>query len=686
MVSIWSKFINFFIQVLSGVLVFCSLIYIGLHKFIKGFFLFLNWLVDFPHVFLGGSLGFLHFLDIRLSEGLVKFIGFITPRSEFLTITLYLIFSVPLSVLKILFYFTFYLLKMLSFFPWFLKVSCFALLVPPFVYAYDLCSLVMYYTKIFYYLALSWVYKFIKMFIRAYIKVLEFRLFRYDIGQIGHVPVRELNQIVRNIQKRFLFEQFGSVSSSKVDNYYNHSETFDLDKYFLGPIPYSVYVTGRYVHEHNKFHSIHRLIHNARFFYQPLKKRKLVRFSYPTNRGSVLILEDPAYNTVRVFEYHRYISMGLVNNFNFSSFPEYYRSKLFSRLLRFNFIPAVNFYYNLFYKTLRNKGKNPDFWVHYKRTVTSPSGGLAWFEYSKSILLKDPIFSYNNHDYLNPSFGQNLSNKLMAKNRFREFSVSEGSRFSFDDHRSATEVGGKLFVGSHFSQFVDDYDHYLKTKVLYKSRVERFWFKRVLFPDSGLALDKQSILPALLPGNQLHSTYRRQLGSFLKIVFTGVLVSIVGLYGFVVAALVTFYKFIGFFLLRVRQILGDFIFRFYFFSIFFILRLPFLFVRRSRVLAYAIRLFTYPLKVSPFSIFWSFVVFTISLQRALSSVLGRLYAFVCASVFRVCKFITSPLYFLKFLFICVKEGNLTSLVSDELDILYKESSDFFKWLVDDTDK
>ncbi len=684
--SIWTKFMSFAKKLFTGILIFGCIIYIGLHNSVKGFFSFLDWLIRLPYIFLEASLSILYFLDLRVSEGLIKFIGFTTPRSEFFTISLYMVISVPLLVLKIFFYLFFFFLKMLSFFPWFLKVTCFAIFIPPFVYAYDLCSFFIYYAKTLYYGILGYFYKALKACIRSYLALLEIKLLSRYVAKNGRkLVLREAVKAILNVAKRFRFEQFGNISSSKVSNYYYNSDTFDLDQYFLGSIPYSVYVSGRHAHEHSKFHSVHRLVHDSRFFYQPEKKRKLLRFNYPTNKLKT-VLEEPAYNAVRVFEYHRYISMGLVRNFNFSSFPEYYRSKLFSRLLRFNLIPAVNFFYNIFSGTLRNKNKNPDFWVNYRKVVINSVQEPAWFEYSRNLLLKDPVFSYNNYDYSSPRFGSKLTNRSVIKNRFREFSISEGSRFSFDDYRSSADISGKSFAGNHFSQFVDDYDHYLKTSVHYKSKMERFWFKRVLLPDSGLALDYRFGLPPIVSADRYSLTYKRQLKSFIKIIFIGFFGGIAALCIFFMKALLTLYKFFIFFLLQLGQFVSDFLFRAYLSFVFLILQIPNLAVRGKRKFVPVHEFFSYPVKVSPFSIIWAITVFSISLFRALVSVLRWFYIKVCTAILRIYNFVMLPLDFMKFLIVCAKEGNLESFVAYEMDALHKETDDFIEWLLNDSDK
>lgn len=684
--SVWSKFMSFAKKLFTGILIFGCIIYIGLHNSIKGFFSFLSWLTRLPYIFLEVSLNILHFLDLRVSEGLIKFIGFVTPRSEFFAISLYMIISVLLLMLKIFVYFIFFFLKMLSFFPWFLKVACFAIFVPPLVYGYDLCSFIIYYTKTLYYAILGCFYKTLKVCMRSYLALLEISLLSQYVAKNGRkLVLREAVRVIFNVAKRFRFEQFGNISSSKVGNYYYNSDTFDLDQYFLGPIPYSVYVSGRHAHEHSKFHSVHRLVHDSRFFYQPAKKRKLLRFNYSTNKLKT-VLEEPAYNAVRVFEYHRYISMGLVRNFNFSSFPEYYRSKLFSRLLRYNLIPAVNFFYNIFSSTLRNKNKNPDFWVNYRKVVINSVQEPVWFEYSRNLLLKDPVFSYNNYDYSSPRFGRKLTNRSVIKNRFREFSISEGSRFSFDDYRSSADISGKPFVGSHFSQFVDDYDHYLKTSVHYKSKMERFWFKRVILPDSGLALDYRFGLPSLVSADRYSLTYKRQFKPFIKIILIGFFGGITALYIFFMKALLISYKFFISFLSQLGQFVSDFLFRAYLSFVFFILQIPSLAVRGKHKFVPVHEFFSYPVKVSPFSVLWAVTVFSISLFRTLISILCWFYIKVCRAILRIYNFVMLPLDFMKFLIVCAKEGNLESFVAYEMDALHKETDDFVEWLLNDSDK
>ena len=683
----WLNLTSFAKKTLTYASIFTCIICIGLYKFTQRFFFFLNWLVRFPYVFLEASLSILSFLDLRLSDGLVRFIGFVTPRAEFLTITLYVVFSIPLSLLKVLAYSFFFLFKVLSFFPWFLQVIAFAIFVPPLIYAYDVCSLIIYSAKVFYYVTLGWFYKILKVFGRSYLGLLELRALRQGIIENGRrVTTREMMGILSTLGKRFHFEQFGSVSSSKVVNYYNNSGTFDLDKYFLGYVPFSVYFNGRYEHEGGGFSSSHRLVHNAKFFYQPVKKRRLLRLNQSFGKLEAN-LEEPIYNAVRVFEYHRYISMGLVRNFNLDSFPEYYRLKLFSRLLRFNLVPAINFYYSMFNSTLRNQGKNPDFWIHYRRVVASPNRGLTWFEYSQNRLLKDPVFSYNNYDYSSPRFGRKLDVKLFNRRKFREISVSEGLRSSYDDYRSVTDISGRAFIGSHFSQLVDDYDHYLKTKVHYKSKMERFWFKRVLLPNSGLASDRRSGLPALLSDGAGSETYRQQPVSFFKVVFVGffggIVVGLCGLLGKVLSVLHAFFISL---LLQLKQAVGDFIFRAYLLLIFFILRVPSLVARGRRGFAPVYKFFTYPVKVTPLSVLWAFVVFSISLSRALVSTLRWSYAFVRGLILRVYGFAIIPVDFVKFLLICIKDGNLGLLVDNELEAILKEVDDLIGWLLNDSDK
>jgi len=680
----WLRFASFVTKVYATASIFVCIVCIVLYRFIQSFFSFLNWLVNSPYLFLEVSLDTLYFLDLNLSNGLVRFIGFVTPRSEFFTILLYLILSVPLSLLKILLYLVFFLFRALSFFPWFLQVSAFAIFIPPLVYTYDLYSFIVYYVKISYYAILGWFYRALKVFVRSYLGFLELRLLRQSVAGGRRLTTREVTRALSTLGKRFHFEQFGSVSSSKVVNYYNNSGTFDLDKYFLGRIPFSVYFNGHYEHETGGLSSSHRLIHNARFFYQPIKKRRSLRLDYSFGKSEAS-LEEPIYNAVRVFEYHRYISMGLVHSFNFSSFPEYYRSKLFSRLLRFNLIPAVNFYYNIFSSTLRNRSKNPDFWVYYRRMATNPDRRLTWFEYSQSQLLKDPVFSYNNHDYTSPSFGRRLSSKLFNRHRFREISISEGLRSSFNDYRSLTDVSGRVFVGSHFSQFVDDYDHYLKTKAHHKSRLERFWFKRVLLPDSGLDLNRRFGLPALLSDNH-DPKYKQQSGLFFRIVFIGFFGSIVGLYGLFIRMLFIFHNFSISFLSQLRQVIGDFLFRTYLSFLFFVLRLPSFIARGKRGFAPVYEFFTYPIKLSLFSVFWSFTVFSISLLKALVSISKWFYALICSLALRVYRFLMLPIDFIKFLVICVRSGNLESLVDNELDLIVKEIDEFIGWLLNDSDK
>jgi len=685
--SVWLKLVSFVYRIYIGILIFDAIIYIGLHKSVKGFFLLLDSLTNSPYMFWKASLNFLCFLDTRLSDSLVRFIGFVTPRSEFFTIFLYLVLSLPLLALKILFYLVYILLKVFSFFPWLSKILLFAIFIPPLVYSYDFCSFVAYYVRTFYYSILRLFYKIIKTFIRLRLMLLEFKLFRRHMKDNGRrLSIREMAQAGINVNKRFQFEQFGNISSSKISNYYSNSDTFDLDQYLLGPIPFSVYVAGRHAHEHSKFHSVHSLIHDARFFYQPLKKRKLVRFNYQIKRAKSRILEDPAYNIVRVFEYHRYVSMGLVTNFNFSSFPEYYRSKLFGRLLRFNLIPVVNFYYSMFNNTLRNKNKNPDFWVNYGKMVTNPNRKLTWFEYSQNLLIQDPVFSYNNFDYTSPRFSRKLTNRSTIKGRFREFSISEGSRFSFDDYRSVTDTSGKVFSGSHFTQFLDDYDHYLKAKVHYKSRMERFWFKRVLLPASGLVLDKESGLPTSPVSGYPSLTRGRGLGSFFKITSVSFFGSVANLFELRSKAVLVFYRRFPIFLLHLKQFIGDFLFRVYILSVFLILRLPFFFVRGRRSLSLVYEFFTYPVKVSPFSILWSTTVFSISFSKALISVLNWVHACACTLISRFCSFVMLPVDFLKFLFICAREGSLEFRVAYELSILHKERDDFIEWLLNDSNK
>jgi len=681
----WLKFTSFASKAYTGASVLVCIVCIGLYRFIQSFFVFLNWLIKFPYIFLEVSLDTLYLLDLKLSDGLVRFIGFVTPRSEFFTILLYLILSVPLSLLKILSYLTFFILRVLSFFPWFLQVITFAIFIPPLVYAYDLCSFIVYYVKIFYYVILGWFYGILKTFVRGYLGLLELSSFRKSVARSGRrLIAREALITLSTLGQRFRFEQFGSISSSKVGNYYNNSGTFDLDKYFLGHIPFSVYFNGRYEHESGELSSSHDLIHNARFFYQPVKKRRSLRFDYSFGKLEAN-LEEPAYNAVRVFEYHRYISMGLVHNFNFSSFPEYYRSKLFSRLLRFNLIPAVNFYYNIFSSTLRNRSKNPDFWIHYRRAVASPNRGLTWFEYSQNRLLEDPVFSYNNYDYTSPRFGRKLVDKLFDRRRFREISISEGLRSSFNDYRSITDISGRVFVGSHFSQFVDDYDHYLKTKIHYKSRIERFWFKRVLLPDSGLASDRRSGLPVLISDDN-DLKYRQQPVPFFKIVSIGFFGSIAGLYGLFSKVLSTLYRSVVSLLFQLKQVIGDFLFRAYLSLLFFVVRLPSSIARGKQGLAPLYEFFTYPIRVSPFSIFLGLVVFSASLLKALVSILKWFYALILNLILCVYRFITFPIDFVKFLVICVKKGNLESLVDNELDLIIKEIDDFIGWLLNDSDK
>ena len=685
--SVWLKLLSLATKIFTYYLILASIISIGLYKFVKGFFSLLDRSVKSPYRFKESSLNLLYFLDGKLSDGLVKFIGFATPRSEFFTIFFYLTLSVPLSVLKILFYLTFFLLRALSFFPWFLKVALFAILIPPLVYGSKFCSFVLYYIEIFYYLALGLFYKTLKIFIRARLALLELNLLRRHIKDNGRrLNVTEMARVISNINKRFHFEQFGNISASSVSNYYSNSGTFDLDKYFLGPIPFGVYVAGRHAHEHNKFRTDHGLIHDARFFYQPLKKRKLVRFNYPIKRPTPTVPEDSVYNTVRVFEYHRYISMGLVGNFNLSSFPEYYRSKLFSRLLRFNLIPAVNFYYNMFNSTLRNKSKNPDFWANYRKMVNDPARGLTWFEYSRNLLLKDPVFSYNSYDYTSPYFGRKLASRLATRKRYREFAISEGSRFSSDDYRSSTDVSGKPFAGGHFTQFVDDYDHYLKGKVYYKSKMERFWFKRVLLPDPGLAPDQQPDLPVLFPGERTSSAYGTSFSLFFKIVFASLSGAVVSLAGLLVTTVLTLYKFVLVFVHQLKQLVGDFLFRVYLFSVFFILRLPALAARGKQILTPVYEFFTYPVKVSPFSVFWSVTVFSISLSRALRSVSGRFFLRARNLAWRVYNFLILPTDFIKFLFICWRDGTLESLLAYEMDAMFKEMDSFVEWFLNDLDK
>lgn len=683
----WSSFTSFSKKILTYASIFTCIVCIGLYRFIQRFFFFLNWLVKFPYVFLEASLGILNFLDLKLSDGLVRFIGFVTPRSEFLTITLYVVFSIPLSVLKVLAYLFFFLFKILSFFPWFMQVTAFAIFVPPFIYAYDLCSFIIRYAKVFYYVILGWFYKILKVFGRSYLGLLELRAFSQGMTENGRrMTARETMGILSTLGKRFHFEQFGSVSSSKVVNYYNNSGTFDLDKYFLGHVPFSVYFNGRYEHEGGGFSSGHRLVHNAKFFYQPVKKRRLLRLNHSSVKSEAN-LEEPVYNAIRVFEYHRYISMGLVRNFNLDSFPEYYRVKLFSRLLRFNLVPAVNFYYSMFNSTLRNQGKNPDFWIHYRKAVASPNRRLTWFEYSQSRLLKDPVFSYNNYDYTGPRFGRKLAVNLFDRRKFREISVSEGLRSSYDDYRSVTDISGRAFIGSHFSQFVDDYDHYLKTKVRYKSKMERFWFKRVLLPNSGLASDRRYGLPALLSDGRGSETYRQQPVSFFKVVFVGFFSGIVvGLCGLLGKMLTVLYMFFISLLLRFKQAVGNFIFRAYLLLLFFILRIPSLAARGKRGFAPVYEFFTYPVKVTPLSVLWTLIVFSISLSRALVSILRWSYVFVRVLVLRVYGFAMLPVDFVKFLLICIKDGNLGLLVDNELEAILEEVDDLIGWLLNDSDK
>jgi hypothetical protein len=662
-----------------------GIIGIGLYKLFKGFFSLLNRFITLPYTFLETSLNFLCFFDLKLSNSLVKFIGFVTPRTEFFTVLLYLIFSVPLLALKTLFYTIFLLLMVPSLLLRSLKIACFAIFVPPCVYAYDLCSLILYYGKFAYHVILGLYYKIAKLSIRVYLLFLDLRLFKKCVKERGNgLDAREMRLVMDNVVKRFRFEQFGGLSSTKVVNYYDNSGTFDLNQYFLGSVPFSTYIAGRYAHEHNKFTSKHELMHNARFFYQSLKKRKLLRFSYPVVRKvRSSVAESPMYNTIRVFEYHRYMGMGLVNNFDFSSFPEHYRLQLFNRLLRFNLIPAINFYYNIFNSTLRNKSKNPDFWIYYGKMVTNPAGGLTWFEYSRSFLLKDPIFSYNNRDYTSPVFGRKLTNRRVAKKRFRELSLSEGSRLSFDDYRSSTESNGRLFVGSHFTQFVDDYDHYLKAKVHYKSKMERFWFKRVLLPDSGLASDRQVGLPELFPNR---ASYKRQIGSFFRVVFIGFFGGVFQLYNVIMTTLLICCRFLFSFLLQLKRLAVDLLFKAYLFFIFLILRLPGSFVRGKRKLAPVYEFFTYPIKMTPFSVLWASTVLLISFLRTVASVSERIYGLIRALALGVYSFATAPFDFMRFIFACAKEGSLESLVAYELDVLFKEVDDFIEWLLNDPDK
>lgn len=683
---VWLSFTSFATKAYNGASILTCIICIGLYRFIRGFFFFLNWLVKFPHIFLERSLGILYFLDLKLSDGLVRFIGFVTPRSEFFTIVLYLVLSIPLSLLKVLVYLIFFLLRALSFFPWFLQAAAFAVLIPPLVYTYDACSFAVYYVKVFYYAVLGRFYKILKAFIRGYLGLLELRSLRQSMVGAGHrLTTREVIRALSTLNKRFRFEQFGSVSSSKVVNYYNNSGTFDLDKYFLGHIPFSVYFNGRYEHEGGGPSNSRRLIYNARFFYQPIKRRRSLRLDYSFGKPAVN-LEEPIYNSVRVFEYHRYISMGLVHNFNFSGLPEYYRAKLFSRLLRFNLVPAVNFYYNMFSSTLRNRSKNPDFWIYYGRAVASPGRKLTWFEYSQNDLLKDPVFSYNNYDYSSPRFGHRIASKMFERHSFREIFISEGLRSSFDDYRSVTDISGRAFVGSHFSQLVEDYDHYLKTKVYYKSKMERFWFKRVLLPDSGLFSDRRYGLPALLSDEAGSATYRRQPSSFFKIVFIGFFGGITGLYNLFAKLPLIPYRYSASLLLKLKQVIGGFLFRAYLSLMFFTLRAISLIARGKQGLAPVYEFFTYPVKVTPFSVFWALTVFSISLSKVLISVSRGFYALIRRLVLRVYSIITLPTDFIKFLFICARNGNLGPLVDDELTMICEEIDDFIGWLLNDSDK
>src|SRR5690554_4624844 len=277
----WLKFTSFASKAYTGASVLVCIVCIGLYRSIQSFFVFLNWLIKFPYIFLEVSLDTLYLLDLKLSDGLVRFIGFVTPRSEFFTILLYLILSVPLSLLKILSYLTFFILRVLSFFPWFLQVITFAIFIPPLVYAYDLCSFIVYYVKIFYYVILGWFYGILKTFVRGYLGLLELSSFRKSVARSGRrLIAREVLITLSTLGQRFRFEQFGSISSSKVGNYYNNSGTFDLDKYFLGHIPFSVYFNGRYEHESGELSSSHDLIHNARFFYQPDRKSTRLNSSH----------------------------------------------------------------------------------------------------------------------------------------------------------------------------------------------------------------------------------------------------------------------------------------------------------------------------------------------------------------------------------------------------------------------
>lgn len=684
--SVWLNFASFATKVYNFSAILTCIICIGLYRSVQKFFLFLGWLVKSPFVFLETTLEILYLLDLKLSEGLIRFIGFVTPRSEFLTIILYLILSAPISVLKVFAYAIFFVLRALSFFPWFLQVVTFAIFVPPLVLTYDAFSFVIYHTKVLYYTVLGWFYKALKTFIRSYLNLLELRSLRGGMVRGGSRPtILGLVKTLSILNKRFRFEQFGNISSSKVVNYYNNSGTFDLDKYFLGHIPFTVYFNGRYEHEGGGLSSGHRLIHNARFFYQSVNKRKSLRLDYSSVK-SAANLEEPIYNSLRVFEYHRYISMGLVHNFDFSSFPEYYRAKLFSRLLRFNLIPAVNFYYNIFNSTLRNRSKNPDFWTHYRRVVTNPNRGLTWFEYSRNDLLKDPIFSYNNYDYSSPRFGYRITSKLFDRRGFREILVSEGLRSSFDDYRSVTDVSGRAFTGGHFSQFVDDYDHYLKTKVHYKSKMERFWFKRVLLPDSGLASDRHYGLPSLLSDGSNSEMYKKQPRAFLKIVSVGFFGGIAALYSLLGKLFSIFYRFFAYLLTELRRVLGDFLFRAYLSLLFFVLRLPSLVARGKQGLAPVYEFFTYPVKVTPFSFFWTFIVFAVSLSRFLVSTFNWFYGLTRRLFLRIYGLITLPTDFIKFLLVHAKRGDLGPLVDNELRAIYKEVDGFIGWLLNDSDK
>jgi hypothetical protein len=68
------------------------------------------------------------------------------------------------------------------------------------------------------------------------------------------------------------------------------------------------------------------------------------------------------------------------------------------------------------------------------------------------------------------------------------------------------------------------------------------------------------------------------------------------------------------------------------------------------------------------------------------SILRWSYVFVRVLVLRVYGFAMLPVDFVKFLLICIKDGNLGLLVDNELEAILEEVDDLIGWLLNDSDK